>query len=243
MCNTERTYAELLYTSSRKYAAWDPEITMKAGDYGRFTKGCPGLAFWRKRRGVFLKLGNIYEDGKAQEFGVPEPKVYGRDATEGITWLVSQNAQETNFSADVVTGTPALATCNAKASFKFSSGRGAVLAMENDAITTIDRQGSLISLLQKPDMRDVVIVSEVHTCASYARYLGTPDVESVSIGLSVQGPGSDAAFGGTKVEWVRSNNVGNFKSKVNKGGERTYCPLFRLVSLEEESMTNGLMSE
>ena len=115
--------------------------------------------------------------------------------------------------------------------------------MENDAITTIDRQGSLIPLLQRPDMQDIVVVSEVHTCASYARYLGTPEVKSVSIGLSVQGPASDSASGNIRMEWVRSNNIGNFKSKVNKGGERTYCPLFRLVSLNEEDITNGLMSE
>jgi len=243
MANIERTYVDLIFASSRKYAAWDPEITIKVGDYGHITRGKPGLAFWRKRRGIFLKAGNIYDDGKAAELSIPEPKPYGQEAAaEGITWLTSKNAQENEFSADISAQTPALATCGVKASFKFSSGSGAILAMENDTITTIDPPGSLRLLMDRTEMLDKVVVSEVHSCAAYARYLGTPSVKSVAIGLSAQPPVANVGSVDVEAKWVRSTSSGNFKARVNKSGDRTYYPLFRLVSLKDEGVSNGLRS-
>ena len=36
------------------------------------------------------------------------------------------------------------------------------------------------------------------------------------------------------------STIGNFKSKVNPDGAKTYYPLFRLVSLEGDAVSNGL---
>lgn len=92
MFDSERQYVELLFRASKKYASWDPEIKVEVGDWGSITTGRTGLAFWRKRRGTFLKQGNIYKDGKAKELGIPEPQEFGTDSTEGVSWIVSSNA-------------------------------------------------------------------------------------------------------------------------------------------------------
>jgi hypothetical protein len=102
MLNCERTYVDLLIRASKKYASWDPEVQVVVGDWGRITTGRTGLAFWRRARGTFLKQGNIYDDGKAEEYGIPQPKEYGTKATEGITWIVSRNAEDCDI--DLVAG-------------------------------------------------------------------------------------------------------------------------------------------
>ena len=103
----ERTFTELLFASSRKYAAWDPEVEVRVGDYGIITRGAhvPWVKFWarNKRQGVFLRQGNIYDakDGRAKTFEVPEPITYKHEGSTGVSWVVSQNASETDMSADV----------------------------------------------------------------------------------------------------------------------------------------------
>ncbi|VDC01642.1 unnamed protein product [Peniophora sp. CBMAI 1063] len=242
----ERTYTELLFASSRKYAAWDPELEVRVGDYGIITRGqrASFLKFWARdrRQGVFLKQGNIYDNGKAKKFDVPPPKTYEHEGSTGVSWVVSQNASETDLSADVSAQTPALANCGVKASFKFHSGQGAVLSMNGDSVTTIDPPGALRPLLDDADLPEgTVIVSEVHATSSYARYLGTPEVRQVSIGLNVAPPAvANVAKADVSAQWLRSTTIGNFKSKVNADNERTYYPLFRLVALEGDAVSNGL---
>jgi hypothetical protein len=70
---------------------------VKVGDWGRITKGPPGLFFWRKN-GTFVREGNIYSDGKADKYGIAPPVECGRDS-EGEAWVNSQNAQEVDLSA------------------------------------------------------------------------------------------------------------------------------------------------
>ena len=41
-------------------------------------------------------------------------------------------------------------------------------------------------------------------------------------------------------QWLRSTIIGNFKSKVNPDTKKTYYPLFRLVALESDAVSNGL---
>src|ERR1700752_3485235 len=98
MLDSERQYVDLLFRASKKYASWDPEIMVEVGDWGRITTGRTGWAFWRRGRGTFLKEGNIYKDGKADKYKVPEPNEYGLNADEGVTWVVSENAEEGGIS-------------------------------------------------------------------------------------------------------------------------------------------------
>ena len=114
--------------------------------------------------------------------------------------------------------------------------------MDDDTITTIDPPGALRPLLDDSSLPEgTVIVSEVHATASYARYLGTPEVKQVSIGLNVAPPAvANVAKADVSAQWLRSTTIGNFKSKVNPDGAKTYYPLFRLVSLEGDAVSNGL---
>jgi hypothetical protein len=136
--------------------------------------------------------------------------------------------------------TPVFAQCKIKAGFEFSSGAGAVLVMDNDTITTIDPPGILRRLLLDKDMRECVIISEVHSCSSYARLICTKNGGRVAIGLSIEPPISEVASATVDATWVRSSSTGNFKQKVYKNGSRTLYPLFRLVSLKEKAPSTGV---
>lgn len=112
--------------------------------------------------------------------------------------------------------------------------------MDNDTISTVDPPGSLRRLLDDESMRGCVIVSEVHRCSSFARLLTAKDGGRIAIGLSVQPPVSGVVSATANANWVHSSQAGNFKSKVNKSGSREFYPLFRLVSLTDESVSTGL---
>ncbi|KZP30253.1 hypothetical protein FIBSPDRAFT_726090 [Athelia psychrophila] len=240
MPDIEREYVDLLFRASKKYASWDPEIPVVVGDWGRITSGRTGWAFWRRSRGTFLKEGNIFDDGKAAEHAINVPKEYGADSTEGVTWIVSENVTECDISAAAGGQTPALAQCTVSAGFKTSSGRGAILAMENDTVTSIDPPGSLRRLLDEKSMQGCVVVSQVHRCSKFARLLTAKDSHSVALGLSVEPPVSGVVDAKLDAKWVRSSSTGNFKSKVGKDGKRDYYPLFKLVSMTDQSTSSGM---
>jgi hypothetical protein len=115
--------------------------------------------------------------------------------------------------------------------------------MDNDIITTIDPPGCLRRLLDDKTMQGCVIVSQVHRCSSYARLLTAKGGKSVAIGLNVEPPVSGVVAATADAKWVRSSSAGNFKSKVNKSGNRDYYPLFRLVSLKDKETSSGLRGE
>ncbi|KIJ63463.1 hypothetical protein HYDPIDRAFT_29275 [Hydnomerulius pinastri MD-312] len=238
--DSERHYVDLIHHASKKYASWDPEVVVEPGDWGRITKGRPGWAFWRRRRGIFLKEGNIYKDGIAEKYSIPPPKEQGANSSHGVTWIASQNTRDLDVSGSVGVETPALAKCSIKAGFHFTSGCGAILAMDNDTISTIDPPGSLRRLLGEDVVQNRVIVSEVHRTSSYARYLSSPRAKRITIGLSVEPPMPGVVSAQAHVKWVRSSAAGNFKSKVNQTGDRDYYPLFRLVTLKETDTSVGL---
>jgi hypothetical protein len=127
-----------------------------------------------------------------------------------------------------------------KGAFKFSSGRGAILAMENAMITLVDPPGALKYLLDDPSMRGVVVVSEVHSCSSYARVITAEAGGIVALGLRAEPPISGIGSVAATATWVRNVASGNFKSQVNKTGERSFYPLFRLVSFSEEETSTGI---
>jgi len=99
--DAERQFVDLIFHASKKYGSWDPEVTIAVGDYGSITQGKTGLAFWRKKRGIFVKDGNIYEDGLAEKYDIPTPQEHGVDSTEGISWITSENAKEVEITAEI----------------------------------------------------------------------------------------------------------------------------------------------
>jgi hypothetical protein len=42
MLDGERPYFELLFSTSKKYTSWDPEVPVSCGDWGRIIAGSPG---------------------------------------------------------------------------------------------------------------------------------------------------------------------------------------------------------
>lgn len=94
----ERQYVDLLFRASKKFASWDPEKPVEVGDWGKITTGRPWWAFWRAKRSVFVKEGNIYGDNIAEECGIPQPTVLGEEMPNGLTWTTSLNAQDMDIS-------------------------------------------------------------------------------------------------------------------------------------------------
>jgi hypothetical protein len=115
--------------------------------------------------------------------------------------------------------------------------------MNNDTIYTIDSPGKFRRLLDEERVKGLVIVSEVHRCSSYARFLATEGGATVALGLSVEAPINTVASADLDAKWVRNSSAGNFKSRVNKTGKRDFYPLFRLVSLTESDVSTGLRGD
>jgi len=111
--------------------------------------------------------------------------------------------------------------------------------MNNDTIYAINAPGRLRRLLDEEDVKGLVIVSEVHRCSSYARFLSTGDGITMAIGLDLGGPAGSAAPA-NDAKWVKNSSAGNFKSRVNSSGKRHFYPLFRLVSLTAGDVSIGL---
>ncbi|KAI6104451.1 hypothetical protein EDD16DRAFT_1638409 [Pisolithus croceorrhizus] len=122
--------------------------------------------------------------------------------------------------------TPGLAECSVKVGFQFVSGGGtAVLLMVNDSATTIDPATALSRLLGEEALRDCVVVSETHRCASYACYLTSSRTKDIAYR-----------------KWVRTNRTGYFKGKAHNSGERKYYPLYKLVSVRSDGGNTGRRS-
>ncbi|TFK18906.1 hypothetical protein FA15DRAFT_557977, partial [Coprinopsis marcescibilis] len=257
MVNPERLYATLIFRASRKYASWDPEIPVEVGDYGIITSGAKKRHWksgWRKKRakekGVFMKEGNVFKEGVAQRLGVPDPVEFsGKQGTEGVTWITSKTAKEVDLAASGVAQTPAFVNCQVKAAFQFGNKAGAVLVMRDDTIATIQPPAKLRFLYDEPSLRGKVIVSEVHKCSSYARFVGGSKTSTVALGLSVTSPipegvgdltGIGDVQAGVEGKWVKSSAMGNFKTRTRKDGKRVFSPLFRLVALDERGFATGL---
>lgn len=240
LMSNERRYVDLLFRASKKFASWDPEKHLEVGDWGRLATGHPFWAFWRPERCVFVKEGNIYQDKIAEKYGIPLPKVLGEENPNELTWVTSLNVRDMDVSTSMGKQTPELAECSVKVGFQFVSGGGeaAVLIMVNDSVTTIDPATSLRQLLGEEALRDRVVVSEAHRCASYASYLASSKTKDVVIGLS-----SKASEGSSSTQpyprWVRTNKTGYFKGKADNSGERKYYPLYKLVSVKAAGGNTG----
>ncbi|KAJ7615409.1 hypothetical protein FB45DRAFT_1064345 [Roridomyces roridus] len=173
-------------------------MQVKVGDWGRITQGKRGLLFWRKN-GTFLKEGSIYADGLAEKYSIPKPT---KTSTSG------ENGERGE-------------------SWIVSKNAVQVDLMSNPTISYINPPGALRKRLQEPSMRDLIVVSEVHSCDSYARILASSAGNTVALGLSVEPP----APGGRPCA-----------RHVDEKGERRYHPLFELVSLTEKATSTGLRS-
>jgi len=115
--------------------------------------------------------------------------------------------------------------------------------MSNDTIYTIDFPGRFRRPLDEERLKGFVIVSEVHRCSSYARFLATEDGATVALGLSVEDPVGRVASANLDAKWVGNSSAGNFKSRINKSGNRDFYPLFRLVSLTEGDISTGVIGD
>ena len=141
----------------------------------------------------------------------------------------------------------------------FTKGRGALLAMLKPRLHAIAYPGRLSRLLNdQHEWGDMVIVSEVYTCRSYARLLTHHTAKEITVGLGATVPvavavGLPISVGGdVDVQWQTDATRGDWKAahferikprkshrngddakignEVNEDGPLCY-PLFKLVAL------------
>lgn len=124
----------------------------------------------------------------------------------------------------------------------FTKGRGALLAMLRPRLTVIANPGHLSRLFtDQPGWSDVVLVSEVYTCPSYARLLTNCTTKDVTVGLGASAPIAPTTGGDMRLQWQTNTASGDWKSAhylpVKHGAEEDsesdepLCyPLFKLVA-------------
>lgn len=95
----QRQYIDLIFQASHKYASWDPEVAVEVGDYGRITEGRASWFPWRRKNGTFMKEGNIYDEGIAEQLQIPKPTEHDV-SDDGLMWITSRNAKETSASVE-----------------------------------------------------------------------------------------------------------------------------------------------
>ena len=145
---------------------------------------------------------------------------------------------------------PVLASCRVKAEFQFTSGCGAVLAIDNNTICSIDPPNFLRRLLNE-DKLQIASSTSKSIRVSFLHMLGTftplesPRSKTITISLgeepseSVSGIASVMA----NLKLASSANASNFKSKVirkSKDLANEYTSTIRLVSLKEKNTSVGL---
>ncbi|KAJ7493749.1 hypothetical protein FB451DRAFT_1491041 [Mycena latifolia] len=233
----QQMYIDLLIAASGNYPHWDPEIRVRPGDYGRMERR---KCFLARKNSVFVIEGNIYDNGTAKKYGIPDPGQYGGDSSNGSRWIVSDNGTHKELSGSASGIPAAIAQCAVKGALEFSAGKNAFLVMHNEMTTSIDSPGALRAVLNDPKMRGTVVVSEVHCCSAYIRGLIGKAGGSFALGLSVEHPVAGIASANAKAEWVHTATSGDIKSAANSKGERKYYPLFSLVSLEDTDFATAL---
>lgn len=122
-----------------------------------------------------------------------------------------------------------LASCQVKARFQFTSGWGAVLAIDNDTITSIDppwltwapawwkQAAKLRHRLRSP--------SESHVFMCLVHFLS--QLEDHYYQLEYELPVSGVASVKANLKWVSSSNADNFKPKVNKKSQTRILSVIR----------------
>jgi len=120
MWNASRTQNDhssiSFFAPPRSSPSWDPEVIV--GGSGRL-QGKTGLAFCRKKQGIFFKEENIYKKGLAEKCDIHTPQEHGVDSIEGISWITSKNAKEVDLSAGISSWVDHLAFCRVANDFDF----------------------------------------------------------------------------------------------------------------------------
>lgn len=90
MVNTPRLYVDLIFRQSGCFANWDPTTVLRVGDYGTV----------RVNDGELDVLGNIYDDGFAEKYGLQLPPPV-TNTPSGEYVICSDGVRQTSLSSDI----------------------------------------------------------------------------------------------------------------------------------------------
>ncbi|KAH9831215.1 uncharacterized protein C8Q71DRAFT_715745 [Rhodofomes roseus] len=212
--NPEQTYVSLIHQNSNYYASWDPARLVRVGDYGHL-----------QADGSFATEGNIFSKGWAAEFGVVEI----RGPTNSTVCIQSSDVEEVRGTAAGSIGASWAHRVTAKKTFIIRRSHGAILIMLEPQYTQLSPPGTLKDLVYSTALKKRhLLVSELYSCASYARLLA-PRQEHV-VNISLEGEAHQRLFHGrAEAEWRHTADGGDFRCGVQQGGDVAFTPLFRLV--------------
>ncbi|KAJ3844395.1 hypothetical protein F5878DRAFT_602097 [Lentinula raphanica] len=197
-----RTFINLIYLKSSKFANWEPAFPIELGDFGTVDR----------ETGEFRKDGNVFKHEKT-----PDPKkLFVRTGGEDDKYtIVSSDVIEIKGDIGPDVEIPGLIEAELKACFKFGRDHGAVLLMSRPVTSKLEGLDSLLSKGCYDHLLHKYLVTEIVTCSAYAMYLSGKKAETVALSFHVSLPVPAAlgvnAGGGMGTGWFSEGVSGVFK--------------------------------
>jgi len=206
-----RKYSDLIFTGSRlQWGFWDPSTQIACGDYGEMNE----------ETGVFERQGNIYDEGYAGKYGIPQPVMEEEKTKE--QWTVSKNARILSYGKEARIPHADIKKLDVRGHIQFVNDRGAILVTLDSITTHIPQKKLLKQLIDEPGLHGKHLVCEVEHSTKYARYFSGP-------------AGGDICIGYDGTEWIQhgiDETKGDFWQTGNADAP-SFFPLFRLLVVRD----------
>ncbi|KAI4524675.1 hypothetical protein K525DRAFT_235450 [Schizophyllum commune Loenen D] len=173
MVNTPRLYVDLIFRQSGCFANWDPTTVLRVGDYGTV----------RVNDGELDVLGNIYDDGFAEKYGLQLPPPV-TNTPSGEYVICSDGVRQT--------AVPQIANCTLKGQWEAGDGENALLLLPNTVRVSLP--GSCKQALAEriyDDMKDFSFVTDVYHTPDYALFVNHSQKRSLVLALQAAPPGAN----------------------------------------------------
>lgn len=224
MKNPSRKYIELIHSTSSKWANWDPPHLIKVGDYGTTDR----------ETGKFQREGNIYENSTFAHLTDQRNPLTG--APEGTLVISSAGVIHRELTLGAECGVVGLANASIKGQWKFGSRRGALLIMSQPRSSYIPPKVLLKHLIDFPEFKNKVLVTEVVSCPAYSLYLSTANNEAIELALigTMPTPPNIAVGVEAGATWWSRNMCGMFREACDRNGLHSYTPLYTLKKIRQK---------
>ncbi|KAL1674662.1 hypothetical protein EV122DRAFT_293288 [Schizophyllum commune] len=173
MVNTPRLYVDLIFRQSGCFANWDPTTVLRVGDYGTV----------RVNDGELDVLGNIYDDGFAEKYGLQLPPPV-TNTPSGEYVICSDGVRQT--------AVPQIVNCTLKGQWEAGDGENALLLLPNTVRVSLP--GSCKQALAEriyDDMKDFSFVTDVYHTPDYALFVNHSQKRSLVLALQAAPPGAN----------------------------------------------------
>jgi len=221
-----KTYTDLMWRASAKWANWEPAVPIKVGDYGSIDS----------KTGLFERRGSIYDEAiRTSVSGLDLLRDFPPKAAEPEqSMIITSGVKSKNaVPPDASGGVTARALLGVSCQWHFGRTRGAVLAIILPRHTYLNSDVSIDRLLEVPLLAGMYLVTSTVTCPAYAFYLSKKNRDSLSLRLVAKPAiaGSSATPRGEfAAEWEKEPGLGFYRDAIHSTDDLT--PLVTLKMVE-----------